>query len=216
MAKEGKDADPYKPPRLGLLLPDALSEAQRALYDRVLAGARDASGKPLTTRVDAATGGLLGPFNAMLLSPQLGTQLIGLADCLRFGELSVSQKLAETVILYTVHRHAAQYPFWSHMKIGRAAGVSDATIEALRRGEEPRDLAAEEVVALRLAKEVLQGDSGGRDVTDPTYQAAVDKLGERGVFEVVALTGFYSTLSRIVNTFTVPVPAGETPPLSRL
>eukprot|EP00929_Paragymnodinium_shiwhaense_P117776 TRINITY_DN8900_c0_g1_i5.p1 TRINITY_DN8900_c0_g1~~TRINITY_DN8900_c0_g1_i5.p1 ORF type:complete len:126 (+),score=7.49 TRINITY_DN8900_c0_g1_i5:38-415(+) len=55
-----------------------------------------------------------------------------------------------------------------------------------------------------------------RDVTDPTYQAAVDKLGERGVFEVVALTGFYSTLSRIVNTFTVPVPAGETPPLSRL
>eukprot|EP00435_Cladocopium_sp_Y103_P021548 s4399_g5.t1 len=52
--------------RLPELLPANLSETQKKLYDQILAGAKDSSGKPLKTRVNEATGGLLGPFNAFL------------------------------------------------------------------------------------------------------------------------------------------------------
>ncbi|CAE7466942.1 unnamed protein product [Symbiodinium sp. CCMP2456] len=48
--------------------------------DRILSGAKDASGKPLKTRVNEETGGLLGPFNSFLRSPELGGQLATLAE----------------------------------------------------------------------------------------------------------------------------------------
>eukprot|EP00439_Symbiodinium_sp_Y106_P002332 s9849_g1.t1 len=81
--------------RLPELLPSLLSEAQRALYDRILSGAKDASGKPLKTRVNEETGGLLGPFNSFLRSPELGGQLATLAETLRFGDLHANQRLLE-------------------------------------------------------------------------------------------------------------------------
>ncbi|CAK9039690.1 unnamed protein product [Durusdinium trenchii] len=52
--------------RLPELLPSKLSPAQKKLYDQIAAGAKDSSGRPLKTRVNEETGGLLGPFNAFL------------------------------------------------------------------------------------------------------------------------------------------------------
>lgn len=204
-----------KLPRLALLKPASLQDAQTRLYERIVAGARDASGKPVKTRVDPETGGLLGPFNAMLLSPQLGEELVRLADCFRFGDLSIPQRVAEAVILYTVRLHRAEYPFWSHVKLAKAAGLSEAAVEALRQersDDTARVLQADEVAAVDLAMALLQGSGGGETVSEENYAAAVKAFGERGVFEIVALTGFYSTLSRIVNTFAVPVPNGEARP----
>ncbi|CAE8686006.1 unnamed protein product, partial [Polarella glacialis] len=131
--------------------------AQQSMYDCIVAGARDSTGKPMATRVDGATGSLLGPFNAMLLSPDVGSELVKLADIIRFSDLSFPQRVAEVVILYTVRLHAAEYPFWSHTKLGRAAGLSDSTIEALRRKKIPQTLQADENAALLLAIEVLGG-----------------------------------------------------------
>mmetsp|Transcript_164244 Transcript_164244/g.522342 ORF Transcript_164244/g.522342 Transcript_164244/m.522342 type:complete len:159 (+) Transcript_164244:497-973(+) len=158
----------------------------------------------------------------MLLSPQLGRQLVGLADCLRFGDLAISQRSAEVVILYLARLHCAEYPFWSHTKIGKAAGLSDETVEALRLGRRPPTLEPDEAAALDLATALLEGSGGGEAVSDDAYRAAVQVLGERGVFEIVTLTGFYTTLARVVNAFRVPVPTGEPrpfeggPPASRL
>ncbi|CAK9039563.1 unnamed protein product [Durusdinium trenchii] len=81
--------------RLPELLPSKLSPAQKKLYDQIAAGAKDSSGRPLKTRVNEETRGLLGPFNAFLRSPQLGADVALLAEHLRFGELECSQRLLE-------------------------------------------------------------------------------------------------------------------------
>ena len=57
--------------RLTPLGPDQLSDAQRALYERVAGGPRRKMGISLTDE----EGALLGPFNAYLHTPELGARL---------------------------------------------------------------------------------------------------------------------------------------------
>jgi 4-carboxymuconolactone decarboxylase len=68
--------------RLPTLDPRALSEAQREVYDAVTAGPR--TGRAPAFRITDDEGRLLGPFNAMLYSPQVGLPLRDLGAALRF------------------------------------------------------------------------------------------------------------------------------------
>ena len=51
-------------------------------------------------------------------------------------------------------------------------------------------------------------------LTDATYANAVQRFGEAGVFELIALVGYYSLVSLLLNGFEVPLPAGEAPPFN--
>jgi 4-carboxymuconolactone decarboxylase len=45
----------------------------------------------------------------------------------------------------------------------------------------------------------------------PTYAAAQELLGDRGMVEIVALCGYYTLVSFTLNAFDVPLPPGEEP-----
>ncbi|CAK9053965.1 unnamed protein product [Durusdinium trenchii] len=192
--------------RLPELLPSKLSPAQKKLYDQIAAGAKDSSGRPLKTRVNEETGGLLGPFNAFLRSPQLGADVALLAEHLRFGELECSQRLLEICILRTVQRTGALYALWSHQKLAAAAGVASEIIKECKSL-----LSTEEAAALALCDELLQP---GMVVSEATYSAALAVLGERRGFEVSVTAGFYLLLSAVLKTFDVRPP--EDLPQSKL
>ena len=49
-------------------------------------------------------------------------------------------------------------------------------------------------------------------VGDATYAVTHAELGDEGIVELVILAGYYGVISGILNTFEVPLPAGETPP----
>jgi 4-carboxymuconolactone decarboxylase len=44
-----------------------------------------------------------------------------------------------------------------------------------------------------------------------SYGAARELLGDTGVVELVALCGYYTTISFLLNAFDVPLPAGVEP-----
>jgi 4-carboxymuconolactone decarboxylase len=48
-------------------------------------------------------------------------------------------------------------------------------------------------------------------LTDASYFAVRDLLGDTGVVEFVALCGYYSLVSFVLNAFAVPLPAGAEP-----
>lgn len=193
--------------RLPELLPTNLSEKQKKLYDQIVAGAKDSSGKPLKTRVNEATGGLLGPFNAFLRSPQLGEDLTKLAEHLRFGDLEAPQRLLELCILRTVQRTGAKYALWSHQKLAAAAGVPADVIETLSQGRDSKEcqslLDARESAALALSDALLEA---GMNISEATYAVALGALGERQTFEVACTVGFYLLLSSVLKTFDVRPP----------
>jgi 4-carboxymuconolactone decarboxylase len=56
-----------------------------------------------------------------------------------------------------------------------------------------------------------------RGVSDATYRACLETLGERGVVELVALVGYFTTVSMVLNVArTPPEPGGGVDPLPPL
>jgi 4-carboxymuconolactone decarboxylase len=53
-------------------------------------------------------------------------------------------------------------------------------------------------------------------VSDATFRAAKDKLGEAGVVELLGVLGYYGTVSMLVNTDRYPLPDGVAPELKAL
>jgi 4-carboxymuconolactone decarboxylase len=55
-----------------------------------------------------------------------------------------------------------------------------------------------------------------KEVSDATYKRVVDRFGERGVMDLIGLTGYYTMLAMVLNVTRVALPEGAAPPLSPL
>lgn len=187
-------------PRLSPVLPDVMSDAQRAMFDAVVGGKRGPG-------MIAPDGGLIGPFNALMRNPELGDRIQRVGEALRF-ETSLSRRVIEVVTLVVGAHWRAQFEWWAHERLAREAGVSDAVINAIKQGEQPNFEDTSEAVAYDVVTEL----HGTQRVSDATYARAVDMFGETGVFEIVSLVGYYTLISVVLNTFDIPLAEGKTLP----
>jgi 4-carboxymuconolactone decarboxylase len=53
-------------------------------------------------------------------------------------------------------------------------------------------------------------------VSDVTYKAALDKFGERGIIDLIAVSGYYVLVSMTLNVDRTPAPGDGKPPLRPL
>ena len=95
------------------------------------------------------------------------------------------------------------------MAIAIEEGVSPEAVEKLRNRKLPEPLADDERLVHELASEIL---TTGR-LTEKSYAAGTDRLGDELMVELVGLCGYYSLISFTLNVFEVPVPDGVKPPL---
>lgn len=178
----------------------ALDE-QAALFDRI-AGSERPDQKPRLPRV-GPDNALEGPFNAMLLSPALGNAMQDLGAQVRFKS-TLSDRCREITILTVAAAYDSAYERYAHEDIGRAVGLTPAEIDALATGgtdafADPVEFAVART-ALALARD--------RDLDDEQYAAAVAVLGERTLFELVVLAGYYAAVALQLRVFRVTPPAG--------
>lgn len=165
---------------------DQLDDAQRAVFDAIAAGPR---------------GGVSGPFNVLLRAPAVADAAQRLGAGLRFsGQLS--DRLREIAICTVARRWAAQYEWFAHHPIAVKAGVDPAALERLRQGGDPGFADATEQRVWRLSRAVL--DRGRLD--DAEFAEGRDALGEARLVELLAVLGYYTLLSFILNVGEVAVP----------
>ncbi len=151
-------------------------------------------------------GGLSGPFNAFVHAPDVGRHLTSLGKVLRF-ETSIERRLSEVVIITVGARWKAEFEWWAHARMARRHGVPDAVVNAIGRGEEPPFEAQDERTVYTAARQVVQTGRLGPDA----YEAVRVLLGDKGVVEFVALCGYYTLVSYLLNAFAVPLPPGAEP-----
>ncbi|MBX6767028.1 MAG: carboxymuconolactone decarboxylase family protein [Actinomadura rubrobrunea] len=185
------------PPRLRRLRPDELDAEQRALYEEIVSGPR--GNGPFALTDDA--GGLHGPFNAMLLRPTLGHALQGLGAAIRYRG-ALPDRCREIAILVVAAVWDSAFERHAHEAAGRAAGLTDEELRALRDGD--HDVFADE--RERVVAVTTRTLAVCQDLTDEEYARAVDVLGAGGVFELTAIVGYYATLALQLRVFRVPVP----------
>ncbi|MFT4210501.1 MAG: carboxymuconolactone decarboxylase family protein [Microbacterium sp.] len=185
--------------RLRRLRPSDLDEDQRAVYRSITGGAR-AVGPQLFELVDGE-GCLNGPFNAMLVAPRVGEPLQALGAAVRYAT-SLSGRIREIAILAVATATGSGFERYAHEPIGRAAGLTDGELRALRElGAFMPDDPAE-----ALALEVVVALLGGRDVDDETYARARGLLGEVALVELSVLVGYYQALATTMRLFRIGAP----------
>jgi 4-carboxymuconolactone decarboxylase len=190
--------------RIRKLPPAALDDEQRALYDAI-AGGRRAQG-PQLFRLSDADGCLEGPFNAFLLQPRLGAALQALGAAVRY-ETALDDRSREIAILVVAARWRSDFEQYAHEAVGRAAGLNDAHLAAIRDGRHDMLSGREAVVARTAAALAARGD-----LDDAEYRAAAAELGADGLFELLTLVGYYATLALQLRVFRVPAPEETTSP----
>ena len=183
--------DRFKP-----LTYDKLTPEQKVMVDNLLTGER---------------GGLNGPFNVTLRSPEMGDQAQKLGARLRFHS-SLPNRLNELAILVTARFWAAQYEWYAHRRRALAEGLSPAIIDAIAAGRRPTSMQPDEVAVYNFASEFY----ATKQVSDATFKAVVDKFGERGAVDLTGVMGYYCFVSMMLNLDRYPLPEGEKPELKTL
>lgn len=179
------------------LSPDVMTDEQRAVADAIQSGPRGA--------------GLRGPFNALLRSPQLCDLVQRVGAYVRYGS-SIPAPLNELAICMAGRKWGAQYEFYAHRRLAIEAGLAPAILDAVAEGRRPESMSTDEVMVYDFGADLL----GTGQVSDPRYQAVLDRFGERGVMDLVGAIGYYSIVSMVLNVAQVALPPGEEPPLKPL
>jgi 4-carboxymuconolactone decarboxylase len=173
---------------------DQLTPEQKTMVENLLAGER---------------GGLNGPFNVLLRSPDMGDAAQKLGAQLRFHSV-LPGKLRELAIIITARYWKAEYEWYAHRRYALQEGISSATAAAIAAGKRPSSLQPDEAMVYNFCTEFLNT----KQVSDPTFKAALDKLGERGIVELTGLVGYYNFVSMILNLDRYPMPDGVKPELA--
>lgn len=181
--------------RLEPIPPTQLDEAQRALYASITEGPR-AQG-PQHFALTRADGALLGPFNALLLSPGLGQALQEVGAAVRY-RTALSARTREIAILTVAAHWSSTFERESHESIGASIGLTDEEMGRIRAGEIPELEDAEERACAHLVRAMVDGD-----VDDDTWAAWTAVVGAETVFELTTLVGYYATLALQLRVFRV-------------
>jgi 4-carboxymuconolactone decarboxylase len=152
------------------------------------------------------SGGLIGPFNAFIHAPGVGRHLSALGGRLRF-RTSIERRLSELAIITVGAMWKAEFEWWAHARMAREHGVSDAVVDAIGRGDNPPFGADDERAIYTVARQL----TGTGQLDQEAYDAAQQLLGDEGMVELVALCGYYTLISYLLNAFAVPLPPGAVP-----
>ena len=171
-------------------LPSATwSEAQRECAQEIINGPR---------------GELVEPFIPLLRSPELCTHVQRTGEYLRYRS-AIGLRLSELAILVTACHWMQQVEWAIHAPIALREGISPAAVEALAAGRRPDYERADEALVHDFTQESLRD----RRVSDITWAAAHEVLGEQGVVDLLGIVGYYTMLSIVINAAQTP------PPLNR-
>ncbi|MFC9995453.1 carboxymuconolactone decarboxylase family protein [Nocardia sp. NPDC127526] len=185
--------------RLAGIVPANLTKKQAELYDAIAGGPRSVGPQAFPLVDDQ--GVLRGPFNAMLLSPPMGLALQAVGVAIRYRSV-LSPRAREMAILAVASHWGSAFEPEAHEPVARALGVTEAELRAIHEGNEPELTDPEERTALRAAFALARTGN----LSDSAYREAVAVLGERALFDLTTLVGYYATLAMQLRVF-----AGESP-----
>ena len=173
-----------------------MSEAQRRVFGDIAAGPR---------------GGVRGPFNALLRSPDLADRAQRLGEWVRFNS-SLPERLKEFAILVTARYWNAQYEWHAHHALALKAGLDPRLASELALGQRPSGMSEEEAAVHDFCRELHEKKA----VSDDNYARVLKLFGERGAVDLVGVIGYYTLVSMILNVDRVPIPGGAPEPLPPL
>jgi 4-carboxymuconolactone decarboxylase len=165
---------------------DKMTPDQRTIAEAIMSGPR---------------GRMSGPFNAWLRSPVLADRLQKVGEYVRFNT-SLDKRINEMAILMTAQAWGAQYEWYAHAPLAIKAGLDPEVVKAIGAGQKPAKMKDDEAIVWEFTTQ-LRRDHG---VDDAIYAKALEKFGEQGIIDLVAVNGYYDVVSMTLNVARVKPP----------
>ena len=178
--------------RMGDIALETMTEAQKKVASDISAGPR---------------GKVRGPFMVLLRSPGLAGPAQQMGEYLRF-KCSLDRRIIELISIMTARDWTQNYEWFAHSEYALKAGVKAETVEAIREGRRPLEMAADEEITYDFVTELVTT----RGVSDKTYERTKASFGEPGVVDITGLVGYYSFLAMQMNVARTALPEGKAPP----
>jgi len=149
-----------------------------------------------------------GPNALLLRSPDLMSRNQKVGEYLRYSS-SLPARLNEFAIIITAREWNAQVEWLAHQPLAIKAGLDPKVADDLQQGRRPAGMKDDEAAVYQFLTELHHTKS----VSDSAFKAVLDRFGERGVIDLIGLTGYYTTLAMVLNVAQQPLPGGAAPPL---
>ena len=142
-----------------------------------------------------------GPFNALLRSPQLTDRVQRMGEYIRFNS-SLPPRLNEFAILITARHWSSQYEWYAHHPLALKAGLAPGVASDLAQRRRPAAMQDDEAAVYDFCTELHEK----KFVSDATYKAVLERFGERGVVDLIGVSGYYTLVSMVLNVDRHPAP----------
>jgi len=114
---------------------------------------------------------------------------------------NLDPRLRELAILQVGYMTKTEYEYSHHIKIGRDFGLTDDDIRAVAIESRGEDSGIDEVARLTLLAAREMTDD--LKMSDDTFRALADHLGNEGIMDLTIVIGFYNGVVRLLKTMAI-------------
>ena len=164
---------------------EQVAEEERAAFDEIVG---------IRGRINA-------PQSMLLYAPKISARASSLNDAIR--EM-LSDADFEVAVLSAAREFDIAYVWAAHVPAARRAGVSDATIDAIRSRGDLSALSRREQVMIAVGRELV----GKHQLSAEVFEQARAELGERVLIEVLAAMGYYVMIGCVLIATDMELPEG--------
>ncbi len=165
--------------------PEKLSPEQTTIFEQLTAG----------------RGRILGPYKIWIHSPPVASGMEQIGTFLN-KRSSLSTREVEIGILVIAQHWQGDYVKQAHIRAGKAAGLTQETIDAILAGADPKLTDAHERAVHAFAAALV----GGSKLSDAEFAEIEKALGREGIAEVLVLLGYYTSVALAMKVHEVPIP----------
>ena len=98
-----------------------------------------------------------------------------------------------------------QYAWSSHAPPAETAGIAPEIVAAIRDNRTPDFKRDDERVVYEVATEIM----GTKELSQATYDRAIEQFGLEGTVDLVSTVGYYAMVGIFLKSFDVPTPTGD-------
>lgn len=145
------------------------------------------------------------PYQFLLHNPDLAARTAHLVGySLHTSDFPSDMK--ELAICTVAREFDCVFEWAAHEGDARNSGVREEAIVAIRDGKAPEGLTEEEAQVVKFVQEILRAP---HRVSDSTFQALHNRIGDARIAEITGIVGGYTALACSLNTFEVQAPEGR-------
>lgn len=165
--------------------------------------AMDADGQAVWDEIETSRGGVARNYAALLNNPQAAGALAGLGGYARY-ETPLPARVKALAVLTAAREACGHYVWTVNQNAAKDAGLSDEIIAAIREYRAPAGFGADDATVVQFVLELLRQHR----ISDATFEAMRDLVGNAGAVDVLVVSGYYHTLAHCLQALEVELPEG--------